>query len=1093
MSSIPPILIRLEADIANLKAGLAQAEAGIKGIDDNVKTAGKGMGNFTTTLKKVGAAMGLAFAGTQLATFAKDSIMAASDMNESISKVAVVFGDTADAVYKFGENAAKSMGMSNQEALEAAGTYGNLFQALGVTKDKSQEMSLSMVQLAADLGSFNNMSTTDSLNALRSGLSGETEPLKRFGIALNDVTLKNKAMAMGFGQIKGVMDPAIKAQVTYALIMEQTTKAQGDYARTSLGTANSMKTLSAQFADAKVAVGNALLPVFNLLLKAVGHLIPLLASTAKFINENKNAIATFAVVLGVGAAAYGIYELATKRAIIQEKIMQALQKLNPIMLIVTAVALLAAGMVVLWNKNESFRKLVINIAQVAVKGFAFIISTVGLLATGILKVVTGPMRLLLKGLDLLGVSGAGTALKEINGAIDKTGAFFKSAADKVNKFADSLDKYNKIKPKPIDTKAVVTTMPTVPTTGGGGGTAAADKAAKAAEKAAKELEKRKEKIQAFVDKANEIYDDMYETMADAQEKYAEATANRDEAIANAKADNLQRIADLNERYAEQMADAEENHEKDYTQARKRNTKELLDIAKDYAKQKADIEQKYRDKVKDLGLKALEDLADLEKKTQDKIKDLKEKAVEKILDLEEKTKEKIKDLKEKAADKLLDVEEKYQAKVADLRNKAEDTSNDLIKKAAEKRVSIVKQSMDRLRDAFASKTGFDLSKAFESNGSVSGLLDDLKAKLQGAKDLQQNAAALAGMGYSQVFIEEVVKNGPEAGNAIAQALRSASPEATAELQSLYNQVDTISTHGLDNLATAMNAGGNLATEELRAAYDQVGLDLQESLATVAANLSTTLAALQADHAKTMTDISDTLAKDTAKILADQTKALADIKATLDKETAKVLADQVAAIAEITKALAKGLADAKTEQDKALDEAAKARDERIAAAMETLKEALADADEALKEAQEKAKKALDKGLADAEKELNDALIKAQKAFDEAIAKIEKDTNDRIAKMKAAIAEIARELATLGAGEAAVAVMTNSPVYVPPVLSGGALKAGALTNDEYLKESRGGAGGGNNVTINTVVNNSDTTSDTDIGETIVKIAKFGMVVAG
>lgn len=1044
MNSIPPILIKLQADITDLKAGLAQAEAGIKGIDDNVKTAGKGMGNFTTTLKKVGAAMGLAFAGTQLATFAKDSIMAASDMNESISKVAVVFGDTADAVYKFGDTAAKSMGMSNQQALEAAGTYGNLFQALGVTKDKSQEMSLSMVQLAADLGSFNNMSTTDSLNALRSGLSGETEPLKRFGIALNDVTLKNKAMEMGFGKIKGVMDPAIKAQVTYALIMEQTTKAQGDYARTSLGTANSMKTLSAQFADAKVQVGNALLPVFNLLLKAVGQLIPLLTSTAKFIGDNKNAMATFAVVLGVGAAAYGVYTLATKRAIIQEKIFQALQKLNPMMLIVTTVALLAAGMVVLWNKSEAFRKIVINIAQVAIKGFGSIIGVVGLLATSYLKLVTGPMRLFLKGLDVMGVSGAGTVLKEINGAIDKTGTFFKSAADKVNNFADSLDKYAKIKPKPIDKAVVNTTLPTIPTTttgGGGGSTSEADKAAK-------ELEKRKDKIQAFVDKANDIYTDMYETMANAQEKYAEATANRDEAIAEAKANNLERIADLNERYAEQIADAEENHEKDYAQARKRNTKELLDIAKDYAKQKADIEQKYRDKVKDLNAKAVDDLADLENKTQDKIKDL----------------------KEKAAEKLLDLEEKYQAKVSDLRAKAEDKSNDLIKKAAEKRESIVKQSMDRLRSAFASKTGFDLSKAFEADGSVSGLLGDLKAKLQGAKDLQQNAAALAGMGYSQVFIEEVVKNGPEAGNAIAQALRGASPEATAELQSLYNQVDTISAHGLDALATTMNAGANLATEELLAAYNQVGVDLQGSLSTVAADLSVALEGLKADHVKAMADISDSLAKDSAKVLADQ----------------------VTTIAEINKALAKGLADAKAEQDKALDEAAKARDERIAAAMETLNEALAEADAALKEAQEKAKKALNKGLTDAEKDLNDALIKAQKAFDAAIAKIEKDTNDRIAKMKAAIAEIASELLALGAKKEALDVLKNAPVYVPTAgytVADGMKKTGALSAAEYLRES----GGGNNVVINTVVNNSDTTSDKDIGDTIVKIAKYGLVVAG
>jgi len=309
-NAIPPIMVQIAADVSQLKAGLAQAEASIKGMNSSVATANTGMQNMLASAKRMAGTLGVAFAATQVVQFGKDVVMSASSMAESVSKVKVVFGDSADAVFKFGDSAAKNMGMSNQAAIEAAGTYGNLFQAFGIVQGKANEMSTTLVQLAADLGSFNNTSTEEAINALRSGLAGETEPLKRFGVALNEVTLKNKAMAMGFGEIKGAMDPAIKAQVTYALVMEQTKLAQGDYARTADGTANTMKTLSAQFADAKVAIGDLVLPAFNALLKVTAAIIPILKSVAKYFKDNADALKMFAIILATATAGFYAFKAA---------------------------------------------------------------------------------------------------------------------------------------------------------------------------------------------------------------------------------------------------------------------------------------------------------------------------------------------------------------------------------------------------------------------------------------------------------------------------------------------------------------------------------------------------------------------------------------------------------------------------------------------------------------------------------------------------------------------------------------------------------------------------------------------------------------
>ena len=233
----------------------------VKGTGDRFKNFGSSVGS---GLKKaaIGVA-GLAAGITGAGYVAKKFIDAGSDLEESMSKVNVVFGEAAQEVKDFAKNAAVSMGISNQKALEATGTYGNLLQAFGSTPQAAAEMSTSLVSLAGDLASFNNVSVDDAILALRSGLSGETEPLKRFGVAINDVRLKEEALKLGLYEGTGALSVQAKSQAAYALILKDTTLAQGDYARTADGVANASRTIGAQFQDIQATIGTALLPAFK--------------------------------------------------------------------------------------------------------------------------------------------------------------------------------------------------------------------------------------------------------------------------------------------------------------------------------------------------------------------------------------------------------------------------------------------------------------------------------------------------------------------------------------------------------------------------------------------------------------------------------------------------------------------------------------------------------------------------------------------------------------------------------------------------------------------------------------------------------------
>lgn len=276
MANIGDLYFSFRGDGARLKAdakkeGEAAGEVGGKGFTAKFKDQFKG-----SELKKgllgglgLGAGLGVAdLVSKGLSTVVDQMFLAvdaASNLNEAMSKSDAVFKESSDEMEAWAETASDAFGQSKRQALEAASTYGNLILALtdgDVAVEKAGEMSRAMVELASDLASFNNTSVDEALDALRSGLSGETEPLKRYGVALNDARLKEEALRLGLIKTtKGVLPVAIKTQAAYSLILKDTALAQGDFARTSDGLANTQKTLAAAVEDAQAELGEALLPI----------------------------------------------------------------------------------------------------------------------------------------------------------------------------------------------------------------------------------------------------------------------------------------------------------------------------------------------------------------------------------------------------------------------------------------------------------------------------------------------------------------------------------------------------------------------------------------------------------------------------------------------------------------------------------------------------------------------------------------------------------------------------------------------------------------------------------------------------------------
>jgi chromosome segregation ATPase len=223
-------------------------------------------------------------------------------------------------------------------------------------------------------------------------------------------------------------------------------------------------------------------------------------------------------------------------------------------------------------------------------------------------------------------------------------------------------------------------------------------------------------------------------------------------------------------------------------------------------------------------------------------------------------------------------------------------------------------MDRLRSAFSSAINMD---NFVKGSSPKNMLKQLQDALTGAKRLQANAAELAGMGYSQTFIEQVVKNGPRVGNKIAESLKNASPETNEKLKALYAEVETISNTGMDGLAKTMNSGGKLATQELMNEYKKVATDLSASLTEVNKELNENLAEAHADYQNAMADAQRASMDRLSEAKARMDESIADALVTLTRSRAEAKKQLDEGLAEAAKTLSESLAETQKKYGEAID--------------------------------------------------------------------------------------------------------------------------------------------------------------------------------
>lgn len=245
-------LSKTSSNASNLiKKSMSKIVSAFKSIGNVTPQIAKANSGVMTLLKSV-SLMGIFY---KAFSTVKESITLGSDLTEVGNVVEVTFGEMANDVYKFAEIAKHQFGLSQLAAQQYAGTMMGMLKSAKVATNTAAEMSVTLAGLAGDYASFWNVSTDEAFKAIRSGLSGETEPLRRFGKDMTVATLEAYALSQGITKAYSSMTYSEKVLLRYNYLLSASGNEMGDFARTANTFANQTRILTNNIKDLLTYIG----------------------------------------------------------------------------------------------------------------------------------------------------------------------------------------------------------------------------------------------------------------------------------------------------------------------------------------------------------------------------------------------------------------------------------------------------------------------------------------------------------------------------------------------------------------------------------------------------------------------------------------------------------------------------------------------------------------------------------------------------------------------------------------------------------------------------------------------------------------------
>lgn len=322
------------ASIQEAREELARASAALDQLEDHTNKS-------TDAFSRLAKAIGLVMIARKALDTIKTGIDYASDLAEVQNVVDVTFGSATEAINSWSKECLAAYGMNEVSAKRYAGTIGAMLKSSGLAGDAIVDMSKDMVGLAGDMASFYNLDLETAFEKIRSGISGETEPLKQLGINMSVANLEAYALSQGITTAYNEMSQAEQVMLRYNYLMSTTADAQGDFARTQDSYANQTRLLSESWLEFTGIMAEQLLPVLTTIVSWLNNIVAFLTENADMVSAVLVGLAT---TVGILAVAWVVHAAAQWLAVAANQALIVSLLSNPILWIAIIIGVLVAAM-----------------------------------------------------------------------------------------------------------------------------------------------------------------------------------------------------------------------------------------------------------------------------------------------------------------------------------------------------------------------------------------------------------------------------------------------------------------------------------------------------------------------------------------------------------------------------------------------------------------------------------------------------------------------------------------------------------------------------------------------------------------------------
>lgn len=855
-SFLPPVTFDIDVNAKNFKTGMDGVNNTLKQTSAVADKASKSFGGMTKSAERATSAVkALSLVKALFVAYGVKEILSLQNAYNNLGSALANVGLSTDETRKRAQELSESYQKLGFDSAAAATGLATLVTATG-DLGKSERL----LGIAANYARAQHVGLEDASRLVLSASRGNIKVFSQFGITLDTTVSKSKALEKAMGELETRLKDRAK---------------------------NATKDLSVQVQILKQQLMGFVETIAAYVMPWVSKFVTAVINATDWIKQHKDALKVVAFVLStlvltaVVNVTRALYAQAAAWVVANWEIVA----------IVAAVLAAAAAFVYLWNKFKGFREAITTLAKAVVNVFADITKFVLLFA----RTAVMAFQLAINGFLIFvrATANAQIALGKVlhneemvksgkatldwidntNKRIKDFGDTLVSMGDTVDKTADGIiKKIDSIKDTKIDLSKFQLPKFEIPkfTNGKTISDGIDDQIADGLKKATK-------RIDDFNDKLKTQFTDMGKIFASI------VTRDFNAEIMSKIGDPIDQIfydaqAAIDSYYAasNQYAASTESLTKaqnDYIAALKTGNQDLIDGAESALSKAEDATSKVYDNMG----RALADVRSLQNEMIQKVADL----YGELSNLEKNRTKVLNDAEAQRVELL--------ANYNDQKKKLNDDYDKSVLKAEQeavkRRAEIVQQSIDLLRNAFKTATYRSVGDIYQAltyegryikGGTTERILKALGLQTQKAKTLAADAAQLAGMGFSQEFIQEVVSQGPDIGHKLAQTIINSTPESIAKMQTYWNELQATSSHGVDNVAKTLNMGITLATEELTNQLKQVDIDLKANLVDLQQTLTDSLAEAFDSYSKSLEKINT----ETAKQILEIDDQMAQLRAKID---------------------------------------------------------------------------------------------------------------------------------------------------------------------------------------------------------------------